>query len=56
MTLGIDNLVPLNEQQFVDSVSQRADELKTQGHESLSHFSPNTHSSSQCDVSALFVF
>ena len=35
------NLVSLNEQQFVDSVSQRADELKPPGHESLPHFSPN---------------
>ena len=41
VTLYIDNLVLLNEQHFVDSVSQRADKLKPPGHESLPHTSPN---------------
>ena len=42
VTLSVDNLVSLNEQQFVDSVSQRADELKPLGYESLPHFSPKS--------------
>ena len=36
-----DNRVPLNEQQFVYSVPQKADELKPLGRKSLPHFSPN---------------
>ena len=42
VTLSVDNLVSLNEQQLVDSVSQRADELKPLGYESLPHFSPKS--------------
>ena len=38
VTLSIDNLVSVKEQQFVDSVSHRADELKPLGHESLPLF------------------
>ena len=62
-TLSIDNLVSLIEQQFVDSVSQRAEELKPLGHERLPHFSPNPvlvqnriRGFRSVDVSALFVF
>ena len=40
VTLSIDNIVSLNEQQFVDSVPQRADELGPKSHESLPHFFP----------------
>ena len=39
-----DNLVSLNEQQFVDAVPQRTDEFKSVGHKSLPHFSLNPHS------------
>ena len=45
-TVSTDNLVSLKEQQFVDLVSQKADELKPPGHKSLPHFSPKSHSCS----------
>ena len=47
VSLSADNLVSLNEQQFVDLVSQRADELKPLRHKSLPHSSSNLHSCSE---------